>query len=800
MKKLAIYFFIAASCLPGISQKTYHIQIDGKEKEVIRGHLDLGGSNPAGDTIEVNSYYIERNGMPFFPVIGEMHFSRYPAAYWEESILKMKAGGINTIATYVFWNIHEREEGTFDWQGNLNLRRFLELVEKNGMYAIVRMGPFCHGEMRNGGLPDWLYGRPFEVRSNDPGYLRYVDRLYGQIAGQLKGLLFSEGGPVIAVQLENEYQHSAAPWEFSYPGGPKEFTVADWQASLAHEQITVTDGVNPWADYGRSHMQKLKEIAQQHGIDVPIYTTTGWGNAAIVEKGSIPVTAAYVYPFWAPPVPSPFYLFKDIHRYPDYSPVSYDATLYPSIPGEVGPGIQVKYSRRPVVDFQSVQPLMVRIIGSGSNGIGYYMYHGGSTPSFDGKFYNEEVNGLPRINYDFQAPIGQYGEIRPHYHTLKMLHLFLRSYGSLLAPMRTYLPGTNEQITPENTGTLRYAVRAAGGTGFVFFLNYQDHLPMMPLKEVRIEVEDAVGVQSFPPEGTMDLPVGATGIFPFRLKLQGATILSATVEPLTILEREDGKHYIFRTVEGVTAQFLFPSGTAIDGLNGATRKEISSGILITADPSKPFSFTAGGTRILVLPEKMALNAYINGQQLLIAEGLVLQEQAQLQYLSHTTSSLLHIYPEIHEKPLVTSAEIHQVPAPIEGITSYRIDFPVADPGITVTRISDQKVSVTLDGDLTGLNDLFLKIDYTGDRGLAFINGRLITDHFYHERTWDIGLKAFSDELREHPLILIFHPMLEGMEYLEDLHQLPEFENGSYLKINSIETSPEYRALIHFETE
>ncbi len=95
----------------------------------------------------------------------------YPASYWEESILKMKAGGINTIATYVFWNIHERVEGSFDWQGDLNLKRFLELIEKNGMYAIVRMGPFCHGEIRNGGLPDWIYGRPF-------GYSRCLSRLF----------------------------------------------------------------------------------------------------------------------------------------------------------------------------------------------------------------------------------------------------------------------------------------------------------------------------------------------------------------------------------------------------------------------------------------------------------------------------------------------------------------------------------------------------------------------------------------------------------------------------------------------
>jgi beta-galactosidase len=319
------------------------------------------------------------------------------------------------------------------------------------------MGPFCHGEIRNGGIPDWMYGRAFEVRSNDPEYLAYTDTLYGEIAKQIDGLLFKDGGPVIGVQLENEYQHSAAPWEFTYPGSEKEYTVADMDAALAYEQITVTDGKNPRSEYGKKHMENLKSIAKKHGIDVPLYTATAWGNATIVEKGSLPVTAGYAYPFWEDPHPSNFYLFKDILNNPDYSPISYDTNLYPSIPCEIGPGIQPKFSRRPIVPYESVNPLMVRIIGSGSNGIGYYMYHGGSTPQFDGKFYNEAANGLPRINYDFQAPIGQYGQVRYHYKHLRMLHLFLNSYAEVLAPMKTVLPETYAAITAVNTETLRCA-------------------------------------------------------------------------------------------------------------------------------------------------------------------------------------------------------------------------------------------------------------------------------------------------------------------------------------------------------
>jgi hypothetical protein len=122
----------------------------------------------------------------------------------------------------------------------------------------VRVGPFAHGECRNGGLPDWLYGRPFALRSNDAGYLRYVQRLYGEIGRQLRGQFYQDGGPIIAVQLENEYMHASAPWEVV--------------ARQSHERVT------SGAD-GTEHMRVLKELARQADLNAPFYTSTGWGGA-----------------------------------------------------------------------------------------------------------------------------------------------------------------------------------------------------------------------------------------------------------------------------------------------------------------------------------------------------------------------------------------------------------------------------------------------------------------------------------------------------------------------------------------
>lgn len=123
------------------------------------------------------------------------------------------------------------------------------------------MRPFDHGEMRNGGLPDWLYGRTFEIRSNEEEYLHYVDELYGEITDKCEGLLYKDGGPIIGVQLENEYQHSAAPWEITYPGAREELTVAEKNAEVTYVQISETDGVNRHAEEGKDHMATLKQIA-----------------------------------------------------------------------------------------------------------------------------------------------------------------------------------------------------------------------------------------------------------------------------------------------------------------------------------------------------------------------------------------------------------------------------------------------------------------------------------------------------------------------------------------------------------
>lgn len=120
-----------------VIMKKYEVDVTGSGKSVVEGNLKLGGTNRRNESIKVNNFYFLVNDKPFIPVTGEFHYSRYPNKYWEESIKKMKAGGINIIATYVFWIIHEEYEGKFDWNGDKDLRKFIELCAQNEIKILV---------------------------------------------------------------------------------------------------------------------------------------------------------------------------------------------------------------------------------------------------------------------------------------------------------------------------------------------------------------------------------------------------------------------------------------------------------------------------------------------------------------------------------------------------------------------------------------------------------------------------------------------------------------------------------------
>lgn len=146
------------------------------------------------------------NNTPFVIKAAEIHYPRIPRPYWDQRIKMCKALGMNTLCLYVFWNIHEQQEGEFNFSGNNDVAEFCRLAQKNGMYVIVRPGPYVCAEWEMGGLPWWLLKKKdIRLREQDPYFMKRVEIFEQKVAEQLAPLTIQRGGPIIMVQVENEY-------------------------------------------------------------------------------------------------------------------------------------------------------------------------------------------------------------------------------------------------------------------------------------------------------------------------------------------------------------------------------------------------------------------------------------------------------------------------------------------------------------------------------------------------------------------------------------------------------------------
>lgn len=493
--------------------------------EIMRDHLKLGGADAHGNKISVNSLYIEKNGNPTMEIMGEMHFSRVPKSQWEFALKKMKAGGIDIVATYIIWIYHERNEGQFDWSGDNDLRAFCELAKEIGLQVCVRIGPWCHGEVRNGGFPDWLLKKDCKLRTNDRAYLELVEKWYGAIFEQIDGLLFKQGGPITMCQLENELTDNAA------------------------------------------HLLTLKHLAQKVGIDVPIYTVTGWNaisGAKIPVDDVIPTFGGYCDAPWDEGVdklpPCSRYYFtgvrndsaigKDLIKAKEEDDWELPYMRYPYATCEIGAGLMNTYHRRYKIHGMDIYSMTLIMLCEGANLLGYYMYHGGIN-KMDGDYTLQESketgypNDYPYISYDFQAPISSYGETRESYDLLNLLHLFIHEYGKKLAG-QTYVAAETSPALGALTG-LRYGMRRDENGGFVFINNYQRLHELPEVKDVVIDTGEVL----FP---AINVKSKVAFFMPFNMDLGNGVILEyATAQPLC----KSGDNWLFLEIPGVKPDFKF---------------------------------------------------------------------------------------------------------------------------------------------------------------------------------------------------------------------------------------------------
>lgn len=469
------------------------------------------------ERITVTNKLMTVDGEPVIPVMGELHYSRVPAERWDEELKKMKEGGIDVVASYVLWIHHEEEQGTFDFSGNKNIRRFVELCHENGLEFCLRIGPWAHGECRNGGFPDWLYGLCGNtIRTLKDPYYSCVANYISQIGYQLRGL------KLFGIQIENE----------CYNNDPV-------------------------------YYERLRRLCIENGMTAPLYTATGWGNAVLPDT-LLPMFGGYPSEPWTqnvlPETPCSNYFFEDNRSGgkigSDLDGVSFvDKVSYvgnkPYFTCELGGGNQVTYHRRPMFVPEDIEALPICKLGSGCNLIGYFMYHGGINPISKTTMQESRatgyINDYPVVSYDFQSPIGDNGQMRESYYRLKNVHRFIHAYGSKLAPMDVYYPDV-KPVDRYDESTLRASLRSDGKSGFLFVCNHVRLKRRPAIRDARIDVElDDRKIEVY-----LDIPEDSTFILPIGMTFGSLDTEYVTAMPLDV---KDGT-YTFVRIEGLTPEIV----------------------------------------------------------------------------------------------------------------------------------------------------------------------------------------------------------------------------------------------------
>ena len=306
------------------------------------------------------------DGQPFRLLAGAIHYFRVPREYWQDRLKKLKACGFNTVETYVAWNIHEQQEGVFDFSGDLDLCAFLKLAQQMGLYAIVRPGPYICSEWEFGGLPWWLLKKPgIRLRCMNAPYIQAVDRFFERLLPDLAAHQITRGGNVLMMQVENEYG--------SY-GDDKEYL---------------------------SHLAgKMREM----GIEVPLFTSDG-ATDFMLTGGTLPgihKTANFGS--------DPKGQFAKLRQFQPQGPLMCCEFWN----GWFDHWTEEHHKRNPEAAAQTLKEMLEM----GAN-VSAYMFHGGTNFGYwNGANCLEQYE--PTVNsYDDDAPVNECGDLTEKYHLFR---------------------------------------------------------------------------------------------------------------------------------------------------------------------------------------------------------------------------------------------------------------------------------------------------------------------------------------------------------------------------------------------
>ena len=382
-----------------------------KSLEAQQGPEPLRGEG-GSFTIDYERNTFLKDGRPFQYISGSLHYFRIPRELWRDRMLRVKALGFNAIQTYVQWNLHETRPGHYDFSGQLDFEAFIDLAQELGFLVILRAGPYVCAEVNKGGLPFWLEQLypDIKIRTSDSRYLERVDIWFGVLMPKIRRRLYSKGGPIIMVQMENEYGSfgtSTNNCDLSYLTHLREST----KAHLGNDVILFTTDGNS--------LEKL-----QCGKIPEVYATVDFGTRDNVNKSfelqrliesEGPLINSEFYPGWL-----------------DHWGVPHQ---------KVSTAITVKW--------------MNKMLDMGAN-INMYMVHGGTNFGFtNGANWSPRMSYLPQItSYDYDAPITEAGDLTPKYHAIRQLTKDFFKKSDLPTPPRDLPKGHYGRVELELIGSL----------------------------------------------------------------------------------------------------------------------------------------------------------------------------------------------------------------------------------------------------------------------------------------------------------------------------------------------------------
>ena len=317
-------------------------------------------------TYNKDKFYLDDK--EFTIISGAMHYFRIPREYWYDRLLKLKECGFNTVETYTCWNLHEPEEGVFDFSGMLDLEAYIEIAQELGLYVILRPGPYICAEWEFGGLPAWLLTyKDMDIRCNDELYISKVDRYLKELLGRIRKYLSTNGGNIIMMQIENEY-----------------------------------------GSYGNDHeyMKKIADIYKENGIDCMLYTSDG-ATYFMLGGGTHPD-----YPCVANFGSRPDENFKVLD---DFRPGQ------PRMCGEYWCGwfdhwYDIHHTREP----EELAGLFGDMLDAGAS-LNFYMFHGGTNFGFMNGANCYEYYEPTITSYDYNALLSEAGDITPAYLAVRKI-------------------------------------------------------------------------------------------------------------------------------------------------------------------------------------------------------------------------------------------------------------------------------------------------------------------------------------------------------------------------------------------